>query len=500
MSARKTTFYSMVLVGVVSMAIGMVITSRLDLSSSSSAQTSSAPPMNSDPIVGTINANTFRDIAKAQTPMVVNIRTESRRSSQESTDFFGGDDLLRRFFGTPEQRPQPEEEVTEGAGTGFLIDDEGFILTNNHVVEDATKIQVGFFEGEAGEFYEAEVIGRDQLSDSALIKLIELPDRDLPVATFGDSDQMEPGDWVMAIGNPFNLAHTVTVGVISAIGRPFPVAEGRSQDVLQTDAAINPGNSGGPLLNVRGEVVGINTAIVSNRASNLGIGFAIPINVVRELLPELREGKVTRGRIGIQITGVQEEAVDAFGLSDRRGAVVSSVEPGGPASRGGLQPGDVIVEFNGETVEDTSDLQNKVVETPPDTTVPVTIVRDRERTTLEITIAELDLENEGQNRNARTEDLDTGFGMTLTDLTGQLSRRLRAPSDMSGAVVSALQNRGAAARGGIQRGDIILQINRTEITQATEATSMLREVESGQTALFLVWRNGAEVFLQVTKE
>jgi serine protease Do len=311
---------------------------------------------------------------------------------------------------------------------------------------------------------------------------------------------MEPGDWVMAIGNPFNLAHTVTVGVISAIGRPFPVAEGRSQDVLQTDAAINPGNSGGPLLNIRGEVIGINTAIVSNRASNLGIGFAIPINVVRELLPQLREGKVTRGRIGIQITRVQQEAVEAFGLSDRRGAVVSSVEPGGPASRGGLQPGDVIVEFNGETVEDTSDLQNKVVKTPPDTTVPVTIVRDRERTTLEITIAELDLENEGQDRSARTENLDTGFGMTLTDLTGQLSRRLRTPSDISGAVVSALQDRGAAARGGIQRGDIILEINRTEITQATEATSMLREVESGQTALFLVWRTGAEVFLQVTKE
>ena len=207
------------------MAIGMVITSRLDLSSSSSAQTSTAPPMNSNPIVGTIDANTFRTIAKAQTPMVVNIRTESRRRTQELTDFFGGDDLLRRFFGTPEQRPQPEEEDTEGAGTGFLIDDEGFILTNNHVVEDATRIQVGFFEGEAGEFFEAEIIGRDQLSDSALIKLVELPNRDLSVAKFGDSDQMEPGDWVMAIGNPFNLAHTVTVGVISAIGRPFPVAE-----------------------------------------------------------------------------------------------------------------------------------------------------------------------------------------------------------------------------------------------------------------------------------
>ena len=500
MSARKTTLFYMVLVAVVSMAVGMVITSRLDLSSSSSAQTFSVPPMNSDPIQGTIDAQTFRTIAKAQTPMVVNIRTESRRRTQELTDFFGGDDFLRRFFGQPEQRPQPRDELTQGAGTGFIIDNDGFILTNNHVVEGATKIEVGFFGGEPGEFYEAELIGRDQLSDSALIALIERPDRDLPVATFGDSDQMEPGDWVMAIGNPFNFAHTVTVGVISAIGRPFPVAVGRNQDVLQTDAAINPGNSGGPLLNVRGEVVGINTAIVSDRASNLGIGFAIPINVVRELLPQLRTGKVTRGRIGVQITAVQREAVEAFGLADRRGAVVSTIEPGGPAASGGLQPGDVIIEYDGERVESTSDLQDKVVATRPGTMVPLTVVRDRERTQLDVTIADLDLEAENQSQVASVEDASTGFGMTLTDLTGQWARRLRAPSDVTGAVVIELEPGGAAARMGVQRGDVIMEVNRTPVADAADAINFLQQVASGDTALLLAWRSGTEVFLQVTKD
>ncbi|MDP7472443.1 MAG: trypsin-like peptidase domain-containing protein, partial [Vicinamibacterales bacterium] len=240
MSTRRTTVFSMVLIAVVSMAVGMVLTSRLDLSSSSEAQSFGVPPMNSDPLTGTIDAQTFRRIATAQTPMVVNIRTESRRRTQDLTEFFGGDDLLRRFFGEPQQE-QPREEFTQGAGTGFVIDEDGFILTNNHVVEGATKIEVGFFGDDAGETYEARLVGRDPLTDSALIELVEQPDRLLPVATFGDSNQMQPGDWVMAIGNPFNMAHTVTVGVISAIGRPFPVATGRSQDVLQTDAAINPG-------------------------------------------------------------------------------------------------------------------------------------------------------------------------------------------------------------------------------------------------------------------
>src|SRR5688500_5360893 len=325
MSNRKTTFFYAVLIAIASLAVGMVIASRLGMSPTSTAQTV-APPMNSAPITGQVNATTFREIAKAVSPAVVNIRTESRQRAQDLSDFFGGggsgDDLFDRFFGLPggpqgprgqgpgqqqQQPPQqrePRERLVQAAGTGFIIDKAGFILTNNHVVEGATKIEVSLY-GEDEDFtYEARVVGRDPLTDSALIELTQKPNHELPVAKFGDSAQMQPGDWVMAIGNPFGLAHTVSVGVISA-NRPghLPVAEQRFAEVLQTDAAINPGNSGGPLLNLRGEVSGINTAIATTGMAqgNMGVGFAIPSNLVRDLLPQLRVGKITRGRIGVGI-------------------------------------------------------------------------------------------------------------------------------------------------------------------------------------------------------
>ena len=497
MSTRKTALFYAILIAVASMAIGMVVASRLDLAPASMAGSLSAPAMNSAPISGPIDAQTFRTIAEAQTPMVVNIRTESRQRAQELSDFFGGDEFFRRFFGQP--APPRRREPTFGAGTGFVIDKTGLILTNNHVVEDATKIEVGFF-GEDGELYKARIVGRDPLTDSALLELTEKPDRALPEASFGDSSQMRPGDWVMAIGNPFNLNHTVTVGVISATGRPFVVARGRSQNVIQTDAAINPGNSGGPLLNLRGEVVGINTAIVSDRASNLGIGFAIPSNAIVELLPQLRGGKVTRGWFGVGIEDVQREAVEEFGLEERMGAVVSSVTRGAPADKANIQPGDVIIEYNGERVEDTADLVEKVTSTRPGTEVPVTVMRLGEPITVDVTIEELDLQAESQTARAAVEDVSTGFGMTLQDLTRDTARRLGVPPGTQGAVVIDLDARGPARRGGVQVGDVIVRVNRARVATAAEAMQELQRVESGRVALLLVVRQDVERFLQVTKE
>src|SRR4051812_9419620 len=303
MSTRKTTVFYGLLIAVASLAVGMVIASRLDLSPESSAQTMAVPAANSAPLTGPLTAQTFRDIAKSTTPTVVNIRTESRQRTQDLTEFFGGDDLFRRFFGNPDEESQgqgkrkPREQVVQAAGSGFIISKDGLILTNNHVVEGATKIVVSLYGEDTDQEYAAKLIGHDPLSDSALIELTEKPSHALPESKFGDSSQVQPGDWVMAIGNPFGLAHTVSVGVISALKRPFPVSTGRTQEMIQTDAAINPGNSGGPLLNVRGEVIGINTAIYadSRQSGNIGIGFAIPINVIRDLLPQLRTGKITRG-------------------------------------------------------------------------------------------------------------------------------------------------------------------------------------------------------------
>src|SRR5687767_13509362 len=279
LSNRKSTVFYLLLVVVASIMVGMVLASRLDLSPASTAQSLAAPPMNSAPITGPLTATTFRDVAKSVSPAVVNIRTESKQRAQDLSDFFGGgggDDLLDRFFGLPPQgrgqgqgqgqgqRPEPREETVRAAGTGFIIDKSGLILTNNHVIDGASKIEVSLYGEDEDQLYSARVIGRDPLTDSALIELTEKPNHELPTIKFGDSAQMQPGDWVMAIGNPFGLDHTVSVGVISGsrgqgdVGA-LRVARLRTAEVLQTDAAINPGNSGGPLINLRGEVIGVNT-------------------------------------------------------------------------------------------------------------------------------------------------------------------------------------------------------------------------------------------------
>ncbi len=509
MSSRKTTLFYALLIAVASVAVGMVIASRLDLSPASSAQTLAAPPMNSAPFTGPVDATTFRNIARSVSPAVVNIRSTSTQRVQEMTEFFGGDDLLERFFGGGRgqgQGGQPRQQQTQAAGTGFVISKDGFILTNNHVVEGATKIEVSLYGEDTDVYYEARVIGRDPLTDSALIEIVGKPARELVEVKFGDSDMMEPGDWVMAIGNPFGLAHTVSVGVLSAKERPFPITDGRSQDVLQTDAAINPGNSGGPLLNVRGEVIGINTAIYTDarQQGNIGIGFAVPINTVRELLPQLRGGKVTRGVIGIQVLPVPADALAEFGLTERRGALVAVVNSGGPAARAGLEPGDIVIEFNGKPVKDRDELVGYVVATRPGSTVPVKVLRDKQERTLSITVDELNLEAESRTVRTRSNEPDEqsseGFGLTLSQITPDVARRLRLPPDTEGVLVSGVEPGSPAARAGVQRGDILLQVNRRDVSTPSEASTLLDQVESGSTAFFLILRNGQETFVTVRKQ
>jgi len=505
------------LIGVASLAVGMVIASRLDLSPPSMAQPAMAPPaMNSAPISGQLDASTFRNIAKAVSPSVVNIRTEMKQKNTDLTEFFGGggnDDLLERFFGGQAPRGnqrQPREQVAVASGTGFIISKDGYILTNNHVVENATKIEVNLYGDDNDMSYKAKVIGRDPLTDSALIELTEKPNHELTEVKFGDSSQMAPGDWVMAIGNPFSLAHTVSVGVVSA-ARPggLPVADGRFADVIQTDAAINPGNSGGPLLNVRGEVVGINTAIYSDsrQSGNIGIGFAIPINVVRDLLPQLRTGKITRGVIGVSVQDIPLNALAEFGLKERKGALVGSVTAGGPASKAGIEPGDIIVEFNGKPVQKRDQLVNMVVSTKPGTAVPIKVLRDKAEKSLSVTVDELDLDNEGA-RTAREKDQqddpnsaeNTSFGLSIGVLTSDVARRLRVPSGTEGVLVTDVEIGSPAQRAGISRGDVILQVNRRAVTTPQAADRALDQVPSGGTAFLLILRNGQQNFVTVRKE
>jgi len=529
LNRKITLLYSLPIV-LMSVLVGMIIASRLDLSPPTSAQTVAAPPMNSAPLNGAITASTFRDIAKLASPAVVNIRTESRQRTQDLSDFFGGGggDLFERFFGTPNPRgqgpggqggpgggqgrqaPREREQVVQAAGTGFIIDKAGFILTNNHVVDGATKISVSLYGEDEDQEYDARVVGRDPLTDSALIELTEKPNHTLPEIKFGDSSQMQPGDWVMAIGNPFGYAHTVSVGVISGLDRPFQVANRRQAQVLQTDAAINPGNSGGPLLNVRGEVIGMNTAIITDgqRQGNIGIGFAIPSNIVRDLLPQLRSGKITRGRIGVEIKAVPREALDEFGLKNREGALVGAVSSGGAAAKAGMEPGDVILSYNGKAVKNINELVSMVTATRPGTAVPVRIMRDGKELTLTVTVDELDLEAENTTQQARGRggrgagpepEPTAGFGLTLNNITPDIARQLRLES-ARGAVVVDVDPNSPAARAGIGEGDVILRVGRTPVANAAEAQRELAKVPSGGTAFLRVLRDGQETFVTVTKE
>jgi serine protease Do len=523
MSTGKTSAFYVVLVAVAGMAVGMVITSRLDLAPGSAAQTVAMPAINSAPLSGPIDATTFRNIAKFNAPAVVNIQTEVRQRSRELTEFFGGgggDDLLERFFGqNPGARQAPpgrrnrgnegrgiEPPVMEGAGTGFIFDKSGLILTNNHVVEGAERIRVSLYGADRLETYNAKIVGHDVLTDTALLQLTEMPPAPLTEMKFGDSEQMQPGDWVMAIGNPFRLGHSVSVGVISGLGRPFGVV-GREQNMLQTDAAINPGNSGGPLLNVRGEVVGMNTAIYTDqRSANIGIGFATPMNAIRDLLPQLRNGKVVRGVIGVEVSKdhVTPELAKALGLPNTSGAVIMRV-PEGPAQRAGIAPGDVVVEFAGKPVKDSDSLVGMVVSTKPGTSVPVVVFRDNQRKSLNVVVGELDLDAE-QTRTARRGNspneappTPTGFGMTLDPLTPDLVRRLDLPSMAGGAIVTDVERNSPAANGGVIPGDVILEVNRQKVQNVSQITRELQKVQNGQPAFMLVWRDGNNIFVTMTK-
>ncbi len=360
MSNRKATFFYGFLIALASVA-GMVLASRLDFTPSSFARTVNVPETNSAPLEGTIDASTFRNIAHDQNPVVVSIHTTTPGRQHGQQVPFGG---LEEFFQRQQPRGGRQQELPDlqGAGSGFIIDKAGYILTNNHVVEDATSIEVFLYNmGGSESGLKAKVIGRDKLTDSALLQIVEMPTAPLSEAKFGDSAQIQPGDWVMAIGNPFGFTNTVTVGVVSAVGRTdtqLRPVDGRDLEMIQTDAAINRGNSGGPLLNVRGEVVGINTAIISDQSGgNIGIGFAVPINTVKEVLPGLRGGKVIRGRIGVKVSSTVMSEADAreYGLS-QPGAVIVDVTKGGPAGSAGMKPDDIVLSFSGKPVRRSEEL------------------------------------------------------------------------------------------------------------------------------------------------
>ena len=497
---KRTSIFSAILIAVMSLAVGMVLASKLDLTPASEAQPMALPEANSQPITGSIDATTFRRIAQQVSPAVVSIQTVGRARRTQTNDFLE----QNPFFGIPRgQRPgQPVPRAS--SGTGFIIDKaNGYILTNNHVVEGADEINVGFYgDSRYADTVSAKIIGRDPLTDSALLQLTERPSREMTQISFGDSNQMAPGDWVMAIGNPFQLRHTVTVGVVSAVGRDefAPVAQ-RRQHMIQTDAAINPGNSGGPLLNVRGEVIGVNTAIFTNETSaNLGIGFAVPINSVRDLLPQLRAGRVIRGQLGVQVDNrpFTAEAARELGLPEGGGAEVMGVTEGGAADKAGVQVNDVVIEFNGQRVRSSDELISMVVATKPGTTVPLKVVRNKQQRTLQVTVDELDLLADQEESTQSRGSTESGIGIEIEPLTPQMSRRLEVPSNQGGVLVVGVVPGSNAERAGLAEGDVILTINGTRVNTTDEAVRALDA--SGVIAQLRVWRGGQVIGVRVRKD
>jgi len=416
-----------------------------------------------DPPTSAFGLDTFKNIVRAYDGGVVNINTSKLvrlpRYRNPFHDFFGDD--LERFFGPDSGQGQdrrPDRMRQTSLGSGFVIDKDGYILTNRHVIEGADEISVSF---PSGKRYDATIVGRDARTDVALIKIE--PDEDLTVLPLGDSDAVEVGEWVMAIGNPFGLpggGNSVTVGVVSFKGRDIELGvRGTSVEMLQTDAAINPGNSGGPLMSTGGQVIGINTMIVTDGASraNAGVGFSVPINVAREILPQLRErGRVVRGWMGVTIQALTEPLAQTYGLDEPKGAIVSSVSPGSPAEKAGLEPDDVILGADDRTIEDNSDLSRYIASKPPDTTVKLRVLRDGERKELSVTLGTFPDE---PTEVASTESSRPRLGMSLRDLTPPLAERLELPRDARGALVTDVEAGEPAERAGLRQGDVIVSVN-----------------------------------------
>ncbi|HEY5766141.1 MAG TPA: DegQ family serine endoprotease [Candidatus Deferrimicrobiaceae bacterium] len=424
-------------------------------------------------------------LVRETSPAVVNISTTQvvRFSRPRMRSPFGNDpfeDFFNNFFGN-----SPREQKRRSLGSGFIVSEDGYILTNNHVVEKADEVTVTLLDKED---YKAEVVGTDPKTDIALIKI--KPSEKLRFVRLGDSERLEIGEWVVAIGNPFGLGHTVTAGIVSAKGRV--IGSGPYDDFIQTDASINPGNSGGPLFNLRGEVVGINTAIIQG---GQGIGFATPIQMAKSVLGQLKEkGKVTRGWLGVYIQKLTPEMAESLKVPGGKGALVADVTKDGPAEKAGILSGDVIVRFDGREVEDPHELPQIVASTSPGKQVQVTVVRDGKRIDISVKIAEMAGEEARAGKGGP--DLSKGMGLTVQDITPEIAKHLDI-ENRNGVLVASVESGSPADDAGFREGDLIRQINRKPVQNTGEFQKVMKKVQNDKTVLFLIERGEGRIFLAV---
>jgi len=450
----------------------------------SSGQPAAAPVTSS----AGLSQNSYADVVSHVSPAVVTIRSTERARAARQFPFMD-DPQFREFFG--DRLPQQAPQRVQGVGSGVIINSQGYILTNHHVVDGAVEIKVELTDNRT---FTAKLVGSDPPSDLAVLK-IDAPN--LPAASLGDSDKVRVGDVVLAIGNPLGIGQTVTSGIISAKGRATGLSDGSFEDFLQTDAAINRGNSGGALVNTNGEVVGINSQILSPSGGNIGIGFAIPSNMARVVMDQLvKGGKVRRGMLGVTIQSLNADMAASLNMPAARGAIVTSVQEGGPAERAGLRRGDVITTVNNQPVSDTNSLRNTVASMPPGTNVAVKAVRDGREQTFQVALAELPArEPSSEDETGGGGPANTGrFGMTLQPLTADMASRLGITGNEQGLVVTRVDPDGAAADAGVRQGDLIQEVNRRPVRNLTDFTAAL-QLSGSRPALLLVRRGNAVIYV-----
>jgi len=488
--------FILVLLGIV---IGVILSANFNITDQIQAD-SPAPAAPEPQISETLNSKTlqdfstaFADIAERVKPSVVTIFTEKIIKSRRSPffqfpfeQFFGED--FEKHFNVP-QNPQREQKQF-GLGSGIIVTEDGTILTNNHVIEGADEIKIRLLENKKE--YVAEVKGFDARTDLAILKINA---KNLPKINFGDSDEARVGEWVLAIGSPLSpeLAHTVTSGIISAKGRSGLFDPGQYEDFIQTDAAINPGNSGGALVDLHGNLIGLNTAIASRTGGFMGIGFAIPSNLAKKVMNDiLTKGKVVRGWLGVYIQDVDEDLAKALDLPNTNGVLVPSIQEESPAEKAGIKAEDVIIKLNGRDIKNSSELRNLVAATNPGTAVNLTILRDGKEKEITVTLGELP---EEQPLAQQTPKSSEKIGITVSNITPEIIDKYELQVKKDGVVIIEVQNGSVAAQSGLRPGDVILSVNRKNIKNVTDYNSIIEETKEGDTVLFYVQRGDGKIFV-----
>lgn len=457
-----------------------------------------APPA---PIVVDGVRTSYADVVERTSPAVVRIESQVKTNvsqRQEQQQFpFGDDDFFRQFQSPRQNQQRPPTE--RGLGSGVIVSADGTILTNNHVVEGADKITVQMSDNKT---YEAKLVGADKPSDLAVIKI---EGQNLPFLSLGNSDTVRIGDIVLAIGNPLGIGQTVTQGIISAKGRRTGLSDGQSfEDFLQTDAAINRGNSGGALINLTGELIGINSQILSTTGGSIGIGFSIPSNMAKSVMEQLvQNGRVRRGMLGVNIQNITPEMAQALDLKESSGVLVSNVRPGSAADKAGVKSRDIITAINGERIEDSNILRNKVAGTLPGNPIKLTVTRDGAPQELTATLDEFSTETVAANPNAPLPNGNGAapqpggkLGVTLQPVTPQIAAQLELPADTKGLIVTEVDPNGAAAEQGIARGDVIQEVNKQTVATADDVQTALNNA-GDKPILILVSRKGQTIYLTV---